>query len=427
MKKLMFLTAVFSSLIVYSQSDASATQAGFERVRMENNLGNPRPESPQYRQCPYPADYGYWQAFDGGWIYFTAAYGYVVVKNPIFSKWAELGWEKGSLGFPKKNAYYSSYSETTTQEFDMGKISYRGINGTPAVTYNTINYPCKGTYRLILCGFKAHKQTDDDPMEWDGKGDEIFFRFDITERNAFGTARKTQMNTPVFGDVNREPGSPGPIILAGSRSEKGGIRTGDMHPDNTPWQYNALKTHDVPLTVWQGRIDESHRMLFVPTVWEWDNSQSSYIQDNWQQVIAHTNDTRYPFFNIFVPDPNSISGSPYFFTGLSEDRLGGNFPLIGLNNYQHRYSEGGLLVTKIIKQYALKYFLIDHTGFFIHAPDGIGGAGISTPYLTPITEYINYHRNASGTVDFSIMYRNNMFFRDNGTYEIFLRLEKTGN
>lgn len=61
-------------------------------------MGKPRPETPVVMWTPNKR--GMWQAFEGGWIYFSAQSGTHIVKGKIFEEWGKMGWENGLFGFP---------------------------------------------------------------------------------------------------------------------------------------------------------------------------------------------------------------------------------------------------------------------------------------------------------------------------------------
>jgi len=116
-----------------------------------------------------------------------------------------------------------------------------------------------GRVKISFAGFKCLRETDDDPLQLDGKGDEVFLRFyfSLADRNG-NTKLKYSNQTDTYGDNH---GPFGNRINAGSCVDlfgnlKGGIKGGDnLYCNNIVGEYD-LAAGDV-LTV-------------VPTIWEWD-------------------------------------------------------------------------------------------------------------------------------------------------------------
>jgi hypothetical protein len=117
------------------------------------------------------------------------------------------------------------------------------------------------TYVLRLESAECIRQTYDDVLQWDGKGDEVYFRVDAaltdTNGNQYGGGVH-EHTTRVYGDVNQFPNR----VKAGSASKDGGIVSGDCFP--------------IGLEIWRGELREDLGLMFVPTIWEWDNDDFLY-------------------------------------------------------------------------------------------------------------------------------------------------------
>jgi hypothetical protein len=116
-----------------------------------------------------------------------------------------------------------------------------------------------GRVKISFAGFKCMRETTDDLLQLDGKGDEIFLRFYFTlaDRNG-NTKLKYSNQTDTYGD---NYGPFGNRINAGSAVDlfgnlRGGIKAGDNYYCNNIVGEYDLAGGDV-LTV-------------VPTIWEWD-------------------------------------------------------------------------------------------------------------------------------------------------------------
>ncbi len=128
--------------------------------------------------------------------------------------------------------------------------------------------------RVTLNGFRVKAETWDDAAEWDGKGDEVFISTAVTKTSAGTTVYRAESQTPVIGDTFKQPGR----VQAGSRSSRGGLRTGDSFPTDTPWirDLSALSaSRDYPpFVVWEGKVGPEDVVFINPAIFEWDPGQS---------------------------------------------------------------------------------------------------------------------------------------------------------
>jgi hypothetical protein len=158
-------------------------------------------------------------------------------------------------------------------------------------------------YRVTLNGFRLDRQTVDDALERDGKGDEVYIGIGIDEYGYWLGAHQRHdfIRTGTFGDKNGFPAST--RMLAGTAGGTGGLRSGDVYPGPNP----AVRTRptstpaspyaDLPLTLWEGEmVDFSPGfggiawLILAVQVWEWDGDP--YAFDGWQSLLISDHATR---------------------------------------------------------------------------------------------------------------------------------------
>ncbi len=116
-----------------------------------------------------------------------------------------------------------------------------------------------GRIRISFAGFDCYRETWDDILHSDGKGDEVFFTFNFTLADRNGNSKLNyEKRTPVYGDAT------GPFsnrISAGSWTDifgnnRGGIKAGDTYRCN-----DIIGEYDMA----DGDI-----LTIIPTGWEHD-------------------------------------------------------------------------------------------------------------------------------------------------------------
>ena len=164
-------------------------------------------------------------------------------------------------------------------------------------------YANAGRFRVTLTGFTVHRQTEDNPLQTDGKGDEVYVVAEVAQydqHHEFGGTRglgrenilknmgrqegfhgrgnvvlRRSLISVLMGDVNEqfEP----PRVRAGSASDMGGLRTGDRFPTNEPWNLSATprRPDRLPMVLWEGELRQSWDLaIIIPTIWEWDGGNA---------------------------------------------------------------------------------------------------------------------------------------------------------
>ncbi|MEQ1546062.1 hypothetical protein [Methyloglobulus sp.] len=140
-------------------------------------------------------------------------------------------------------------------------------------------------YALTINGLWCRTESVDDPLDFDGFSNEVFFAVNTRKVDQNGNVLETlNSESAILGDTWRFPNR----VQAGTRRPSGGIQTGDRFPSQTPW----FRDVDLPLNVdrvppfliWEGELDETSPMYMItPTIWEWDlgpNILDAFI--NWQ-------------------------------------------------------------------------------------------------------------------------------------------------
>jgi hypothetical protein len=145
--------------------------------------------------------------------------------------------------------------------------------------------PASGRYRISIAGFKVNHETYDDPLERDGKRDEVFTAVVVQHFN-----RKTgalvdagTVQSKVYGDANGFPDR----VPQGRASDVGGLMTGDVVPFG--WDEQAILPSPnpgwFPLVVWEGSLSNDEDALVLrPTIWEWDGDHGALSL--WQRTVS---------------------------------------------------------------------------------------------------------------------------------------------
>ncbi|GAA1030963.1 hypothetical protein GCM10009565_69010 [Amycolatopsis albidoflavus] len=78
--------------------------------------------------------YNHFNGAQGSSIYWTPATGAQSIHGAIRQKWADLGWEKGGLGYPTSDEY--GVTGGRRNNFQHGTITWYSANGTTQVAYS---------------------------------------------------------------------------------------------------------------------------------------------------------------------------------------------------------------------------------------------------------------------------------------------------
>ena len=177
----------------------------------------------------------------------------------------------------------------------------------PADAPATVTVQALGSnLRIVLLGVQCVHETFDDPLQLDGKHDEIFAGVYVTTvpplpptstampsnrnphqdqggprgwhksaRHYMDPAPGTYIRTKVMGDTNGFSDR----VRAGTASDKGGIQTGDFVPSNaitSPQPGVAVTSDRFPLLLWQGSLNVADgAVVIAPALFEWDNADDT--------------------------------------------------------------------------------------------------------------------------------------------------------
>jgi hypothetical protein len=261
--------------------------------------------------------------FERGRVYrFPEIFGVVAVQGDMLKTWLARGGDRGEFGLPVTNEVTCNGLEGRAQLFEFGGVraSNREVTFYPFSTVNPFApndvFKCilprssrtktetSGRFRVILTGFSVERQTDDNVLESDGKGDEVFIVAEVAEyanegrpqtpqdpfRSLFGfnpllTLRRT-LTSVVMGDANNQEV---PRIRAGTAGNNGGLRSGDQFPTKEPWkQVGTLSHNRLPMVVWEGELSQG-MLIIVPTIWEWDDGNLRAREQFNQDINVHFN------------------------------------------------------------------------------------------------------------------------------------------
>jgi hypothetical protein len=129
-------------------------------------------------------------------------------------------------------------------------------------------------FRVTINGFKVLRQSSDDSLERDGRGDEVFFLSQWRTTEGGRTLRSSEMlRSRVMGDINGrsdrvQAGSARPGAFASG--VVGGLLSGNAFP-NDPSVLSGAPTADrAPMLLFDGELTASQVLVVVPTIWEQD-------------------------------------------------------------------------------------------------------------------------------------------------------------
>jgi hypothetical protein len=119
-----------------------------------SNLGYPTTD-----EAPVPDGAGRYNHFQNGSIYWTPITGAHEVYGPVRSRWAELRWERGLLGYPNSTPYTEIRNRTTylVAPFQHGKIEVNSV--TQRVYVEKFPTAASPNYSIPVV---AYRVSDDD-------------------------------------------------------------------------------------------------------------------------------------------------------------------------------------------------------------------------------------------------------------------------
>jgi hypothetical protein len=156
-----------------------------------------------------------------------------------------------------------------------------------------------GFYRLLITGLRAVKETIDDPLELDGRHDEIYAAAAVYVNGRFARVDRTS----VHGDIGQPPisgiltglGVPsrqGRIKAGTADRNTGGIQTGDTVPTGSNPAgilTSGPTTTSFPFLAWEGWMGPQTVVHLNPSLWEFDSDVSLY--NKWQTLMIEAEAT----------------------------------------------------------------------------------------------------------------------------------------
>lgn len=146
----------------------------------------------------------------------------------------------------------------------------------------------RGRYRVVFLGLKVNTPVNDDIIDADGRGNEIYAAaYWATAPLSSGAATQGGFaRTLVHGDTTHFSSR----VRAGSAGPTGGLRAGDLIPSNTASfvQPGVAGLSDrFPLKLWEGElVDAGPIVAVIPIVFEW-NAADHTAWDYWANYWSH--------------------------------------------------------------------------------------------------------------------------------------------
>jgi hypothetical protein len=114
--------------------------------------------------------------------------------------------------------------------------------------------------------------------------------------------------TDTMGDTNGFPAR----VQAGSRSDKGGLRTDDAFPTSRPWDTNTPIHETYPrMLLFEGTlVDGETGVAITPTIWEWDGNKD--ILQVWGDTMSENGPEIAKALATFItgtPDVDDVLGT----------------------------------------------------------------------------------------------------------------------
>jgi hypothetical protein len=148
-----------------------------------------------------------------------------------------------------------------------------------SATPSTTSFKALVKYRLVALGFKVLEPATESLVESDGTGNEAFAAATIASTTtAFALPTVYSLRSPTYGEVTGSGKAFPGRIRAGTAARQGGLAKGDVVPAGLSLQAatGTVSTTGFPLLLWEGRLSSTGMIVVHPTLWEEDNSATSY-------------------------------------------------------------------------------------------------------------------------------------------------------
>jgi hypothetical protein len=280
------------------------------------------------------------QSYERGTVYYVPGYGVLWMSNAMTAAHRGDPFTRTTpeLGFPISNEFrcLTPDARDRYQWFERGVIFWRAADNRyvveqgaarpatvgdcarrPGPTATVVTGPQvplghkpppRHRYRISILGFTANRQTADDPLQSDGKGDEVYVAVQVTKFQPNGEMiSNTGGRSVLMGDTNLRPANE-ERQTAGNLSDDGGIGDGYSYMPAANRQGRYTKP-TLPWVVYEGDLTTGFDALTViPSIWEWDGVPSRF---NWYQewFFGLRPSGRPAFF--YDPEPLNVpAGSP---------------------------------------------------------------------------------------------------------------------
>ncbi len=154
---------------------------------------------------------------------------------------------------------------------------------TPMSSQASNQPPASGKYLVTMTGLWCAKATQDNPLDLDGHGDEVYAAAFVRKYDRTTTQNLLSFNrqTRVYGDSNQSD-----RIQAGTQTALGGIRAMDSIPNNATADRRVAPQDNsyFPYKLWGGTLtDGADALIISPSIWESDGKPSLFYQWNEKQ------------------------------------------------------------------------------------------------------------------------------------------------
>jgi len=146
-----------------------------------------------------------------------------------------------------------------------------------------------GIYQIAITGVHADKQSADDPYDVDGVGDEIYVAAAVYQGGKLVNLAKSAVHGdtgPLSVAATLVPNAPTRQgrVRGGTQTPTGGVKTGDMLPNNPGIVPGRVA---IPLIVWEGWLGGTTLLRVNPSVWEFDGNPTLFVE--WSNTMITAN------------------------------------------------------------------------------------------------------------------------------------------
>jgi hypothetical protein len=256
-----------------------------------------------YEQVSITGVRGWSQSFERAILYYVPGHGVLMLSydlnNRAYNRVMSTPSNPQPLGLPISNEFrcLTPNPRDRYQLFERGIIFWRAAEDRyvidrdllrltspgnctgsrpPVATVVTAPEGRRHRYRVSIIGFTVNRQTNDDPMQSDGKGDELYIVSLVGRFQSNGELISHTLERGVLmGDTNQRPGNEERQTV-GNLSDDGGIGDGYTYMP-APNRQGRYSKPALPWVVYEGELTTGFDALMViPFIWEWDGDDRQY-------------------------------------------------------------------------------------------------------------------------------------------------------